>query len=194
MKRLEDVDAQAIGGTEGARSPFFSPHGEWVGFYDEDDRRLKKVSIGGGEPVTIADVDFQGGAAWAADDTILFASSYGLVRVPAGGGTLKPMTNADAGQHMWPALLPGDQVALFTRLPARGTFDEADIVAIRLSGGSPKVVLRSAYFPHYAPTGHLIFVQETRSCGAVRRALAGGHRPCSHDPEGRLDQFVDRLR
>ncbi len=159
IKRLEELEARPIGGTHGARSPFFSPRGQWVGFYDEDDRKLKKVSIGGGEPVAIADADFQGGAAWAPDDMILFASNYGLVRVPAGGGTPQPVTRAEAGQQMWPTLLPGGHVALFTSLPARGTFDEADIVAVDLTGGSSKVVLKSAYYPHYAPTGHLIFVQ-----------------------------------
>ena len=158
-KRSEELEARPIAGTQGARSPFFSPFGQWVGFYDEDDRKLKKVSIGGGEPVAIADADFQGGAAWGPDDTILFATSYGLARVPAAGGTPQPLTRAEAGQQWWPTLLPGGRVALFTSLPARGTFDEADIVAVNLTGGTPKVVLKSAYYPHYSPTGHLIFVQ-----------------------------------
>lgn len=159
MKRLDELEMRPMPGTGGARSPFFSPSGQWVGFYDEDDRKLKKVSVGGGEPVAIADADAQGGAAWGADDTILFAANGGLVRVPASGGTPQPVTKADARQHVWPALLPGGRVALFTTLPARGTFDEADIVAVPLTGGTPKVILKSAYFPHYARTGHLIFVQ-----------------------------------
>ena len=159
LKRLEELEARSIGGTQGARSPFFSPLGQWVGFYDQDDRKLKKVSVGGGEPVAIADADFQGGAAWTPDDMILFASNNGLVRVPAGGGAPQAVTRAEAGQQWWPTLLPGGRVALFTSLPARGTFDEADIVAVDLAGGSPKVILRSAYYPRYSPTGHLIFVQ-----------------------------------
>jgi Tol biopolymer transport system component len=159
MKRLQELEARPIGGTQGARSPFFSPRGEWVGFYDEDDRKLKRVSIGGGEPAVIADADFRVGAAWAPDDTILFATNAGLVRVPAQGGNPQLVTKAEAAQHRWPMLLPGGRVALFTSVPARGTYDEADIVAVDLNGGSPKVVLKSAYYPHYAPTGHLIFVQ-----------------------------------
>jgi eukaryotic-like serine/threonine-protein kinase len=159
IKRLDEFEARPIAGTQGARNPFFSPLGEWVGFYDEAHHKLKKVSLGGGEPVVIADSDLQGGAAWAPDDTILFASYYGLVRVPANGGIPQAVTKAEAGQHWWPALLPGGRMALFSRLAARGSFDDADIVAVALNGGSPKVILRSAYFPHYAPTGHLIFVQ-----------------------------------
>jgi dipeptidyl aminopeptidase/acylaminoacyl peptidase len=79
--------------------------------------------------------------------------------VPAGGGVPKAVTRSEAGQQWWPTLLPGGRVALFTSLPARGTFDEADIVAVGLTGGSPKVILRSAYYPRYSPTGHLTFVQ-----------------------------------
>jgi eukaryotic-like serine/threonine-protein kinase len=159
MKRLEELEARPMGGTQGARSPFFSPRGEWVGFYDEDDRKLKRVSIGGGEPAFIADADFRVGAAWAPDDTILFATNSGLVRVPALGGSPQPVTKAEAAQHRWPTLLPGGRVALFTSVPARGNYDEADILAVDLNGGTPKIVLKSAYYPHYAPTGHLIFVQ-----------------------------------
>jgi len=159
LKQSDELEARQIAGTQGARNPFFSPSGQWVGFHDEAHRKLKKVSLSGGEPVVITDSDFQGGAAWAPDDTILFASNYGLVRVPAGGGTLQTVTKGEAGQHWWPTLLPGGRVALFSSLPARGSFDEADIVAVGLNGGSPKLVLKSAYFPHYAPTGHLIFVQ-----------------------------------
>jgi eukaryotic-like serine/threonine-protein kinase len=159
MKRLEDLDARPMPGTHGARSPFFSPFGQWVGFYDEDDRKLKKVSIGGGEPVPIADMDAQGGAVWGPDDSILYASNYGLLRVAASGGMPQVVTKAEAGQHLWPALLPGAHVALFTSVPDRGTFDDAEIMAVPLTGGTPKVVLKSAYFPHYAATGHLVFVQ-----------------------------------
>ena len=79
LKQSDELEARPIAGTQGARNPFFSPSGQWVGFHDEAHRKLKKVSLSGGEPVVIADSDFQGGAAWAPDDTILFASNYGLV-------------------------------------------------------------------------------------------------------------------
>ena len=158
LKRLDEADARPIAGTQGARNPFFSPGGEWVGFYDDDDRTLKKLSIRGGEPVAILSTDFQGGAAWGPDDAIFFSSNAGLMRVSANGGT-PDVVAAGEGAEMWPTLLPGGRVVLFSRLPGRGTFDDAEIVAVRLPRGEPKVVLKSAYFPHYAPTGHLIFVQ-----------------------------------
>ena len=158
VKRSEELDARPIPGTQGARNPFFSPAGQWVGFYDDDDRKLKKISLRGGEPVVILSTDFEGGADWGPDDTIVFASTNGLVRVPAGGGATEQVTGGK-DDDQWPSLLPGGQVVLFSRLPARGTFDDADIVAVRLPRGQPKVVLKSSYYPHYLPTGHLAFVQ-----------------------------------
>ena len=160
VKGLEEFEARPMAGTEGARTPSFSPRGRWIAFFDEDDRKLKKVSLSGGEPVVITDADSQWGIAWAQDDTILFSSRYsGLVRVSADGGTRESVTTAEARQHLWPTLLPGGEVALFTILPARGSFDDANIAAIPVAGGTPTIVLESAYYPHYAGTGHLIYVQ-----------------------------------
>jgi hypothetical protein len=67
------------------------------------------------------------------------------------------------------AAVPGGRVALFSSLPARGSFDEADIVAVGLNGGSPKLVLKSAYFHTTRPPVTSIFVQgDSSACGAVR--------------------------
>ena len=43
--RLDQLDATVLPGTEGAHCPFFSPDGEWLGFFA--DAKLKKVSVGG---------------------------------------------------------------------------------------------------------------------------------------------------
>jgi WD40-like Beta Propeller Repeat len=40
LRPMDRVESQALGGTAGATSPFFSPDGEWVGFFA--DGKLKK--------------------------------------------------------------------------------------------------------------------------------------------------------
>jgi eukaryotic-like serine/threonine-protein kinase len=159
LKRPEDLEARPMTGTRGARSPFFSPTSQWVGFYDEDDRRLKRVSVGGGEPAAIASSNFLRGAVWAPDDSVVFAAADGLFRVAADGGEPVRVTTAELGPHMWPELLRGGNVVLFSRLSTKGSFDEADIVAVDLRGGPAKVVISGAYYARYVPTGHLVFVQ-----------------------------------
>jgi Tol biopolymer transport system component len=161
VKQVEDLTAKPVSGTQGARSPTFSPDGRWIAFFDEDERKLKKVSLSGGEPVTIAEADTQWGAVWAEDNTIFFSSVYGdLYRVAADGGTPEPVPVAGGGLHLWPTLLPGGEVLLFTLMETWGSFDDASIAAVPVGGGTPTIVFESAYYPHYAPSGHLIFVQQ----------------------------------
>ena len=76
-------------GTDGARNPFFSPDGEWVGFYASG--KLRKVAVGGGDSIPITDALEGFGATWGEDDTIVFLKSRltGLYRVRSSGGTPK---------------------------------------------------------------------------------------------------------
>jgi hypothetical protein len=46
FRSLDGLDSKAISGTEGATSPFFSPDGQWIGFFALG--KLKKVSVAGG--------------------------------------------------------------------------------------------------------------------------------------------------
>ncbi len=53
--------------------PFFSPDGEWLGYVTP--RELKKVSVSGGAPVTLAAVELSRGASWGPDGSIVVAPS-----------------------------------------------------------------------------------------------------------------------
>src|SRR5262249_53585473 len=76
-RRLDEVEATAMAGTEGAVGPFFSPDGHWIGFWANN--KLKKAPAGGGPPVVICDVPaYLGfglyGVDWGSDDTIVFSA------------------------------------------------------------------------------------------------------------------------
>jgi hypothetical protein len=58
MRRLDTLESRLIAGTEGARGPFLSPDGEWVGFVRNG--KLFKLSTAGGDALAVCDV--QGGA------------------------------------------------------------------------------------------------------------------------------------
>src|SRR5262249_22002782 len=45
IRRLDQLEATVLAGTENARNPFFSPDGQWIGFFAEG--KLKKISING---------------------------------------------------------------------------------------------------------------------------------------------------
>jgi serine/threonine-protein kinase len=46
VRHLDRLDATPLAGTDGARNPFFSPDGQWIGFFANG--ILKKVSVFGG--------------------------------------------------------------------------------------------------------------------------------------------------
>jgi serine/threonine-protein kinase len=160
-RSMDQLDASPIQGTEGARAPFFSPDGEWVGFYAENE--LRKVSLAGGTPVTLCDAEPRYGADWGSDDTITFeAGAYSaLMRVPAAGGTPQQITavNADQGEvhHCLPDLLPGDKAMLFT---VRYSSPEIDRLAVQALETGERKMLVDGTNPRYAPTGHIVFAKE----------------------------------
>ena len=53
-RAIDSLEVVALPGTDGAASPFFSPDGQWVGFFSRGE--LKKVALTGGPPVTLCRV------------------------------------------------------------------------------------------------------------------------------------------
>lgn len=124
---LDAFDAREIDGASAARLPFWSPDSQWVGFFQR--RRVMKVSIAGGAPITIADdsraatVRTERGGAWGADDLIVYGPSFNppsLYQVRASGGTPAPTTRlaVEHGQnaHRFPTFLPDGKHFLYLAL------------------------------------------------------------------------------
>src|SRR5207247_7919308 len=53
VRSLDQLDARLLTGITGIRSPFISPDGHWIGFFEGNTGELKKVSILGGPPITL---------------------------------------------------------------------------------------------------------------------------------------------
>lgn len=154
--------AVPIRGTEGATNAFFSPDGQWVGFFA--DGILKKVALAGPfagrPPLNVCDAESHRGASWGPDDFIVFASdtSSGLMRVLASGGTPEPVTTLESGEmrHVWPELLPGGEAVLFS--VDRGNPELSRIAVQSLRTGERRTLVAGSG-PHYAPTGHIVFMR-----------------------------------
>ena len=163
VRALDSPEAKPLPGTEGTYcTPIFSPDGQWLTFFVEG--KLKKVSLQGGPPVTLANASGVNGVSWGSDDNIVFSdpSVGGLQKVPAAGGAPQMITTVNSGKgeiaHKWPAHLPGGKALLFAVLKG-GRPDEAEIVAQRLDTGERKVLVQGGTYPGYVPTGHLVFVR-----------------------------------
>lgn len=168
-RRLDQSETIVLAGTEGARSPFFSPDGSWVGFFTgyQLTGRLKRIAVDGGGVFTVCNSPGGQGGTWGEDGDIIAALNWdeGLSRVSASGGTPRPLPGfaADELTHRWPQLLPGGKSVLFTSLKRRGeTFDDATIEVQSLERGYRKVLHRRASYGRYLPSGHLVFAHEGR--------------------------------
>ena len=169
---LDQAMPTLLAGTENARGPFFSPDGDWIGFFA--DGKLKKISLRGGSPITLCDAPDPRGAAWSKEGyivaTLAGGVGGGLLRVPATGGAPQVLTSpATTGQatHRYPQILPGGEAVLFTGHTATANlYDDATIEVLSLKTGRSKVVHRGGYFGRYLPGGYLLYVHEGTLYGA----------------------------
>ncbi len=164
LRHLDQLQASALSGTEGAANPFFSPDGQWIAFFAGG--KLKKISVVGGAAVTLCDASTGRGGSWGEDGNIIFAPTRrsGLSRVSSAGGTPEAVTTLDEEKgeiaHRWPQVLPGGKVVLFTVESAGRTFEEATIQVQSLETGEKKTLQQGGYYGRYLPAGHLVYVSE----------------------------------
>jgi serine/threonine-protein kinase len=118
VRRVNELTARAVPGTDGALSAFVSPDGKWVAFLTDQDR-FKKVSLDGG-PVTELGAGFRYGAGWWAhgDRIVLAQGLRSLTWVSADGGVVHPLSQFDAAaretRHSQPIVLDDGRTVIFT--------------------------------------------------------------------------------
>jgi len=179
-------EPRSIPGTENGDIPFFSPDGEWVGFF-EGLARLKRVRLATGEVQEVCECNNIGGSTpiWRPDGVIVWAAvgDFGrLLSVPATGGTPTTIAEAvlladpdgggpasDADTMIipaWPALLPdGETVVALIQTFATEAADHEIFVGVASPSGDgwhrltpPGFVTTEAAGPlQYVPSGHLVY-------------------------------------
>jgi serine/threonine-protein kinase len=163
LRRLDQLEASPIPGTEGASNPFFSPDGQSLGFHA--DGALKKVPLAGGPVVVLCNVDLVFGAGWGRTNQIVFAGQAGgLWQVSAAGGTPTVVTTLqnDSGElsHRLPQFLPDGQTVIFTVTKTLfPSWDDTQIVAQSLTTGNRKVLIESGADARFVATGHLVYLR-----------------------------------
>jgi serine/threonine protein kinase/Tol biopolymer transport system component len=161
LREMDQAEARPLDGARGL-TPFFSPDGQWVGFFGNGGK-LEKISVYGGAPVVLCDGGAFRGASWGEGGNIVFTPGFTdpLYRVSAGGGTPVPVTHFDQGRrevtHRWPQILPGGKEVLFTASADNNDFSHAFVEVASLATGEAKVLVRNAYFGRYVG-GYLTYV------------------------------------
>ena len=164
VRRLDQLRAVPLAGTEDAFGPFFSPDGEWLAFFASG--KLKKVQVNGGSTVTLADAPSGRGGAWAEDGTIVFVPDIvpltPLFRMPSTGGRAEPVAAMTDGEltHRWPQVLPGGRAVLYTAHNDVRDYDEANLAIQPLPNGARRIIVKRGYQGRYLPSGHIVFVRD----------------------------------
>jgi eukaryotic-like serine/threonine-protein kinase len=160
---IRDLDSPIMHGlplTAGMpASPFWSPDNRWIGY--EDNGTLKKVAVAGGPPIEVVNLTGAGfllGLSWGANDTIVFGTSAGVMRVPASGGT--PSLVAQARGAVFPWFFPDGRHFMFSATDANGTFGVhiGDVEATDPARNAQPVLVPGPPQPAYS-LDHLLFVR-----------------------------------
>ena len=160
LRAMDSLEARPMPGTEGGFGPFFSPDGQWLGFFQGG--ALRKVSVSGGTAVTLSQTGGSPrGATWDSHGTIIFTpdAAASLLQVSDEGGITKPLTRLDQGEatHRWPEVLPGGKAVLY----ASGAIGAASLkISVQpIEAGKGHDLAQGGSSPQYARSGHLLFVQ-----------------------------------
>ena len=166
LRRLEELNARPLAGTEGAVNPAFSPDGARIAFVTTDaTRSLKTVELAGGAVTTLTDslVDIAG-LTWSADGYIYYDGKLegdGLARVRQSGGSpeiaTRPDTADDESWHMNPSALPGGRGVLYTAARSRSASEDVIDVLDTKTGKQKRLVAAST--ARYVTPGYLVYVK-----------------------------------
>jgi serine/threonine-protein kinase len=165
-RSLDEFGWRVLPETGNGDMPFFSPDGEWIGYFANGE--LKKMRVSGGPAVTIGRIQLlRAGATWGPDGTIVFGSAgSGLKSIPAEGGAARPLSSLgeEEGQHWWPQFLPDGSAVVFTVNRA----NRHHIAVLDMDTGQHRVLegLGAGRAARYVETGHLVFVSKGRLVSA----------------------------
>lgn len=192
VRRLDDLRARVLPGTEGAHTPFFSPDGRWIGYLG--DAGLAKVPAAGGAPVLLVAGTRNNGASWAPDGAIVLgmgrsgargdSATWGLSLVSADGRVVRRVTTPDPSHgdlmHHVPVVLADGETVLFESVPpGAGTGTERGYIGVAsLATGRFTVLPLPGRYPLGVADGRLLYVGVDGALMAVpfdatRRRLTG---------------------
>jgi len=159
VRAMDSLEGRPIPGTEGATGPFFSPDGQWLGFFASG--KLKKILVSGGAALTVGDGFQPRGASLGSQGMIAFAptGTSPLQQMPDAGGTAQALTHFARGEnsHRWPEFLPGGRAVLFSAALTTSVWVNAQVAVHSIATGERRNLVQLGTSPHYALSGHLLY-------------------------------------
>jgi serine/threonine-protein kinase len=163
LKDRAQASATLLAGTIDAESPFFSPDGQWIGFFANG--KLKKIPRRGGSAITLTD-SARGvlrGGTWLGDGTVVFNHRWSLYRVAETGGEadllLEGLDTAGFSRAIMGIQgIRGDGGVLFTGCD--GNCSVTGTYVFDFNVGEARELVDEASMAWHTPTGHLVYVRQ----------------------------------
>jgi len=167
-RSIGELEAVPIHGTDGTpASPFFSPDGQSLGYWDAAGGELRRIAVAGGVPLSLTRATTVYGASWEADDTVLYGQEDGIWRVAAKGGSSEHLIRVEPDELVYgPRLLAERDAVLFSVVKRSAmvgqatAWDNAQIVLQAIGSRERQVITRGAD-ARLLPTGHLVYALNT---------------------------------
>jgi eukaryotic-like serine/threonine-protein kinase len=115
LRPLDAQQATMLPSTEDAATPFWSPDSHYLAFVA--DRKLKTISVSGGDAQTLTDDAYSEGGSWSPVGVILFCKQDvgPISQIAASGGPVSPATRLNQNEyaHSAPSFLPDGKHFLY---------------------------------------------------------------------------------
>jgi len=159
VRSLETGAMRALGGTDDARNPFWSPDSRSIGFVAR--ARLKRIDLDSGSIRELANAVNSFGGTWNRDGVIVFSGNAAgpLMRIAASGGAVETTTVLAPGQlsHRTPSFLPDGRHFLFYAI---GPADARGVYVGQLDGSTPQRLFDATSAAIYS-ANHLLYVRQS---------------------------------
>ncbi|HYX20897.1 MAG TPA: protein kinase, partial [Thermoanaerobaculia bacterium] len=165
IQPLGEIAARKLAGTQGATFPFWSADSRFLAFFA--DKKLQKIDVSGGPPLTVCEVENGRSGGWNRDGVILYSpdSTTGIFRVPAAGGKPAPATTLDAARgettQRWVTFLPdGHHFLYMAGSHAAGAKSESNAIFVADLDSKEKALLLQARSNVAYASGYLLYVRD----------------------------------
>ncbi|MGH9580800.1 MAG: protein kinase domain-containing protein, partial [Terriglobales bacterium] len=163
LNHVGSLEVAPIPQTEGAAHPFWSPDGQFIGFFA--DNRLKKLTLRDGSVQSLASAPSGRGGSWSRRGIIVYAPDAGgpLWRVAESGGQPQLVAPLPEGvaSHRWPEFLPDGIHYLYLQATFTNADNPLDAIYLgSLDSSERKRLVQAVSNPKYSPSGHLLLVRD----------------------------------
>ena len=165
VRRLDELSARPLAGTDEASYPFWSPDSKSVGFFDASS--LKRLDLEQGSVITLCEgVDAARGGTWSQAGVIVFSPTFGgpIYQVSATGGAMQAVTALDTVSettHRFPQFLPDGRHFIFLSANHRDPDGNTSAICCASLDDPKSVRLFSSRSNAVYADGFLLFVRDS---------------------------------